>query len=780
MSRIRAHALLAATALVALGTHTPATAAAYAPADLRATPAATISDSLSLSLLGQSLDSATLDWRTPRHRLQFDLPPSDWVEAMTLRLSADPLGGAGGGNGGDVLVQLNGGEPTRLKLSQRGFTAQLDLAPSDLRGGRNTLTLALADNERSCLTAADGGWDIDLYRSRLDTTLRAKGRSVFLSEVDALLKRPTPEPLRVRIRSLTPDADTSDALIAQGVALRASQVPDFMLSGNSDLEILTGTRAALAGLVRDSAIMDSAGGRIAVDTGRPLRLVVTGDTEAEVKRGLQAFATHGLPNSRHRITTPEGLTLNPRLGGTAVLAGRKTELAELGGLDFSDNWGAGPDEVVFDVADPTAASARVKLDIARAAFLSPDSTVSVELNGRSLATTRLDTDRVKLDMTVPQGWLQGRGNTLRVTPDLLPSPDLDAELADGCAPHVNAPGLRVAGNSSISLRTPAPSASTDLARLSAGGGVLTADRGADTHVVLPRVRGEREDALRILGQLATAGGASLTSATYGTTGESERNLLALGRAPAGLDFPRPLRLAANSSAAGGIIALAPEGGRFVGLIQPTRGGSLGLVADLLVDGAWNDMAGGITRIDRRGTDTVQTAWAAPDAPTPGLSLPELRIADWQIPRLTLPAVELDTFAEDLTLQAESTVETLRDSWTRIDIRMPALRAKDGLRGRYSAPRVVEVERVSPTLAHTLQADAHRLSAGLGIDKADWKRFQARSARKAARLRGKMGLSKPDAARWAWADRHMSFAALLVMLAFTLSCIGLMRSEWNGR
>jgi len=440
---------------------------------------------------------------------------------------------------------------------------------------------------------------------------------------------------------------------------------------------------------------------------------------------------------------------------------RRTKISELGGLNFSPNWGAGPDEVMFDVVDPQGSKARVKLDLERAAFVAADSTVEVELNGRSLGQATLTDERIKLDYVVPQGWLKGQGNSLRLTPDLRPA-------ANGCAPSVEASGLLVRQKSRIELSVAAKSALSDLSRLSAGGSLLTADKGEGTHVVLPVARGAREDALRILGRVAKADGEGLTAASYGTDMKPNVDLLALGSLPKGVEAPRSVDAALGTSSRGSVVSLFPEGERWVGVFAPMRAGSLGATANALSGEAWDDLNGGISRIN---SDRVEMAHMAFEGPkrdqyiVPGL------------PDLNLP--NLDAVGPEMTKQVEVSAEKLSDGWSQIGLATPdiaawnPLRDKLSLRGRYDAPKAVSLESDA---RFTLADTQGRLVAGF-----NFKRFNAKSERQAARIRKQIGVKefKPKPT-WAWGDRHLSFPAMLVFLAFGWACMFLKTAEWKNR
>jgi len=298
---------LLAAASAALLAGASANAASVQNPGLRLAPNAVKTDTVPLSLVGQSLDAAILDWRTPEQTFTVELAPSDWIEEVALTLYGDPVASANPAHrsGRDIEVTLNGGDPVRLKLQRQGFTARVELPLKDIRTGRNKVSLRLLPADGvSCLTENDGGWEFNLERSRLDTVVEAKSRSVLLSEVNTMFSRPSAAPRRISLRAVGDDKLALEALMAQGAALRTDEMPRFSLGGRGDIQIIAGTRLALAGIVTDEAILESKGARVAVHEGRPVRLILTGDTDEQVREAVDTFATFELPDARRRIATP--------------------------------------------------------------------------------------------------------------------------------------------------------------------------------------------------------------------------------------------------------------------------------------------------------------------------------------------------------------------------------------------------------------------------------------------------------------------------------------------
>ena len=765
--------LCAGAALLALGLPTALSASVPSISGdpgLRQGDRAARTDALRLRIAGRLADSAVLDWRQAETRLEFDLPPSDWVDRVTLRLSGDPVEGVAPGR---IEMSLNDHPPTALDLDARGFRAVLDLDRLHLRPGRNVVRLALPALRGTCLSAESGGWDLDIARSDVRATLRPRARSVFLSEVESLLAQPTSRPRTLGIRASGPDAPALEALVAQGLALRMPGIPDYTLGTARDLTVLVGTRAELEGRIDDPSILDTRGPRVAVHDGHPLRLVITGDTPEEVRRGADAFATHRLPDARRRISGPGEMRLGPRLRADAPKLSGEVRLSRLGSLDFTRNGGASPDAVEFDIADPAASRASLSLDLRRADFVAPGSTVRISLNGRDLGTAALDQPRTLVTMAVPDGWLEGR-NRLELTPGLN---TVSTECGDRHDAGDPVPGLVVGPASRLTVVEGPRSSPGDLSRLAASGGLYADRAGAGTHVVLPEARGERETALRALGRMAVAAGGGLTAATYGPGDREGADLLVLADLPGGVEPPR-----AVSRVGGTRVASFPDGGRWVAHLDATSAAS---TRTLLAQ--WDDLSGGVSRLGGDAPDMVQTAFAGPERE---LSGPDTdRSPGFGSGGGFDPSALFDPeWGASVRLGAARSYVALREGWSDVDWSFAAdvagrvetvaarvvsrFRDEPALRGPYRAP---EARAPDAAMAYTLMGDAHRVPAGVDLGLA-LRRLEGDLDRAAGGLRRATGIHKLRKVSWSWGDRHLSLPAMILMLMFLVCTYVLGTSE----
>ena len=696
-------------------------------AELRLDPNPSQSETLRLETAGHAMSNAVLGARTPRIRTHFTLSPSEWVESLSLRLHGDP---AGERVATPVELRLNGGEPMRLDLRSEGFTADVQLSTDDLRSGRNTLEIALADSD----ACPAGAWDLDFSRSTLSATSRPRSRTVFLGEVDAMLAQATAAPRRIALEARGGDALALEALAAQGVALRTSTLPEFT-TGRADLRVLVGTRAELAGRVTDKAIAGGKGPRVAVHQGRPLRLVITGDTEAEVRSAANAFATHRLPAANRRMTGPGEMSLVPELvSDTALVEGRK-RLRTLGNLDRA---ALGDGALRFRSADPDGSRAVLDLDLEAGS-----APVRVLVNGRELAT--LDASG---KVEVPRGWLEGR-NTLEFQTDAM-----------GC----DAPTARIGGRSSITVESVQRSGAGDLSRVTATGGRYADSAGDGTHVLLSSSRRARFAQYSLLAKLAESAGGGLTGATYGTEDREGSDLLALAPLPSGISSPKVVTNAGRNA-----VASFPSGDRWVA--------SLGGVSPDAVLSAWSDLGGGVSRIDGGEAELVQIAWSEPeDLET---SLPSNALPNIALPEIALPELPADLaprVTESMsrvvkTVRTETlgSLATLQEGWSGVDWRVLDRVKPLRPRGRYPAPKAVPAEPAG-------ERNAFRDTAPSSYAAAGFRQWERNLDRRAEAVRRKTGIRKPGKISWAWGERNLSLPAMLMMLSFLICTTLLVRSD----
>jgi len=639
----------------------------------------------------EGLDARVLDWRNPSVEFTFDASDTDWTDGLELLLSADPLGKVNRRT--PLMVQFNNGKPTPVITRGQGFDARIKLDKARIRPHNNKIrftynTPAGAD----CLNPEHGGWRLDFKNSLIIIKARAKARNYELREVEARLSNPTTAPKSVRILARGQNTAKLQALAAQGMGLRMDNTPEFKTSsGTSEFDIILGRRDQLYGWVSDTKILDGNGPRILVHKGRPMRLIITGDTDIEVMETAKSFATYELPNAYRPVTSLGEMNMQSALGSSVSRVDGTAKLTDLGGGYFGSGWGPKPQKFTFDVSDPIASTGEILLRIGRDKAVSDNSRVSVNLNGKSLGFTALNKSRKSVAFDIPAGTLQGTDNILSITPAL------EMNGVSGCNFTQTSPGLYLGDGSKLKIETPVPSLVAELSKMTATGAPFSIEQGADTVVMLPAASSRDYNAsLKVLAKLAKSSGHGWTNANYmrstnlGVVG-ADKNVLVIGPsasfdrairdgAPKGLssalkgqtlngnnrvasidrfaasDETTTIRQYAQRQAQagrisnGGVAALYPSplsDGKVMGVITNVPGRSFSSVASQLIQSkAWNAMEGSVARWDGSKVIMAQTAMAVPgfigSAPKP-TTLGKFTLPEFDLPDINWPKFDRETF-----------------------------------------------------------------------------------------------------------------------------------------
>ena len=639
----------------------------------------------------EGLDARILDWRNPSLEFTFDASDTDWTDGLELLLSADPLGSVSRRT--PLMVQFNNGKPMPVITRGQGFDARIKLDAARIRPRNNKIRFTYnTPSGAECISPEHGGWRLDFKNSLLIIKARAKARNLDIREVEAKLLNPTTAPKSVRLLARGVHTAKLQSLAAQGVGLRMKTLPEFKTrSGRSDFDVIMGRRDQLHGWVSDETILGSTGSRIMVHKGRPMRLVITGDTDAEVISGAKAFATYRLPNAHRPTTSPGELGMQMPLEAQISRINGTEKLSELGGGYFDNSWGPKPQKIIFNVNDPMASTGEVLLRLASDKSVSARSRVSVDLNGKSLGFTSLDKARKSVAFKIPAGTLQGTENVLSI------SPELEIGKLSGCNFVQQSPGFYLGNGSKLKIETAAPSPIAELSKLTANGGPFSLEKAANTAVLLPASSSQDYNAsLKIMAKLAKASGHGWTEANYLRSANlnavgNDKNILIIGpssslnttirnAAPKGLksalkgqslnsinrvasidriaasDEDTALRLYAERQAStgrigsGGVAALFPSPlgeGNVMGVITNTPGRSFSSVAGHLIKAkTWHNMEGSVARWDNSNVLMAQTAIAVPGfiGATPKQSkLSGLNLSDMNWPTIALPKFDKEAF-----------------------------------------------------------------------------------------------------------------------------------------
>lgn len=468
-------------------------------------------------------DDEVLDWRRPMTEIRFDLPPGDWANAMSLDLRALPQGTMGADT--PLRISLNGGKAVEIESAGQQFEADVTFPASKLRRMNNTLRISFdAPAGATCLNGDHGAWVVDMARSTIKLNTRTQARDFRLSEIERRLKGPFTAPKTVGIIARGTNRGAYEALGAQGIGLRMKNLPDFKIGKTGDFTLLIGTRSAIKSKLNDKAIALSKGAQIAVRDGRPMTLVLTGDTDAQVLSSVKAFARYHLPSVSREITTPGELEMQMPFTKDGVQARGKAILSTLGGTEFDASYRPKPVKLSFHVDDPKNASAELVLDLSRNDIAGSNSRIDVTLNGRALGFATLDRRRKRVGFDIPAGVFRASQNELIITPTL-------EAISKGCAATNYQPAIIIGRKSYLKIDNRGTD-SASLSRLAGSGAPFSNQYGANAAVVT-QVRRERDRAavLTVLAQLAKSSGAGWSEAQFASdlsAIDPKRNILFVG------------------------------------------------------------------------------------------------------------------------------------------------------------------------------------------------------------------------------------------------------------
>lgn len=532
VSHFRQKTLLSVTALALLAGAGPAVTAQAANAAIDypglKTPMGQIQTrTVSLSDFTSPSGKPVLDWRTPTYSLKFDVPDMDWTSSLQLTLSMDPVGTVS--PDADIYVQFNQAAPVKVVTKGRGFDARLSLEAARVRPRGNILRVMYqAPAQAECLRPQDGAWALNLVASKLTRRHQAKSRQLNVSDIEAALSNPLNAPEEVSLVATGPSATQLQSLLAQAVGQRMEKTPDFTTRANaSKVEIIAGRRDQISQFVKNEDVMMAEGPRLVLDEGRPLRVILTGDTDEQVLGLVQAFANYRLPDTRRTMVSTGELRMQRLLSEDMRLTSGRTTLAGLGSNAFAPGWNPGDLTLHFDVDDPLASQGDVLLRLAAPeAALGKKNTLTLSLNDQPLGQTQLDKTRKSVAFPVPQGTLQGQDNVLKM------SAYLDSETVNGCKAQSYAPNsLYFEKGSRITLNQEGETPLSDLSRLTASGAPFSDAEGENTLLVLPKNTSDYQAALRLLAKLAKTSGGGWSDALFTRDGENvetltkDRNLL---------------------------------------------------------------------------------------------------------------------------------------------------------------------------------------------------------------------------------------------------------------
>ncbi len=309
----------------------------------------------------------TLNWENSELSLNLNIPPG--ASAATLTLFADPDENLPA-PGTMMVVRVNDAAGVVVNPRPEAFSARIDVPAAHLRAGHNRIKISFEGTDPNlCPTKPDGGWRLDLARSRFDLSVSPDISSFatledWLSEGAWALSR-----VSIAKGALGNEAYAAlGALVTQGLAVRAGRVPEIVSPGR------------IAGL-GFSAQIDAAIARpaIALRPGNRPLIEFQGRSEEDILALARLFAGRLIHQQGTRVT-PALLARAPLVSGSQALDGVKAAFAE-------PAWRARPYENT--VRTPHGGITRLVVDMERSDWVSTDSTVLISVDGKRPLRKRL-------------------------------------------------------------------------------------------------------------------------------------------------------------------------------------------------------------------------------------------------------------------------------------------------------------------------------------------------------------------------------------------------------
>ncbi|MGF1462090.1 MAG: hypothetical protein ACFB2Z_02790 [Maricaulaceae bacterium] len=428
-------------------------------------------------------DNALLDWAAPAFETRFALPPGRRVDALTLELTAAPVGAQTAPP--DLLVWVNDDPPVRLELEDYAFKARLQLDPAALRSGAERIGVGLTPGS-DCPGPKSGGWRIDLTQTRLRAQWSpAQGVSDY-ADILAALEADVGAPRRIHLDIVDTDPQSAvalGALIAQGLALRLGRPPEFVDAETAQLHVLAGSAEAFAD--RGAPVEGLEGPTLAADFDA--RLIIAGRTREEALAAAQRFA-----------------------------AKARAPVA----VDLAQTWRPEPWRMI-ERLPADVETAELALAIRRGPDASPGSTVAIQVNGHSMGEITLWREVTPARIRLPASVAQAGDNVITLAPRLQPRRgESVCRTSDDAA---------LASLETLTLSPKSHKPTSGLARFARAAAPFAAEHGAQTAIALALEDPQTRNAgFAVIARLAMEAGAALDQAWYGAAlldAPANRNLL---------------------------------------------------------------------------------------------------------------------------------------------------------------------------------------------------------------------------------------------------------------
>ncbi len=278
-------------------------------ADTAAAPDANVhTEERTLADLESGMDAFVLSPAQRHQSISFTLPPNADTTEAWLRLAARP---ASETTSGRIHVSVNGGEAITLRPRPQPMEARFALYSADFRAGENTLTIEFSSE------AATAGWIVDARRSQLRLSLTEATQLGSLSDLEETLGADYAAPRRIALISeANRQRATVESLTAQGLALRAGNVPMFSANADeADLIVRIADYPALSENERAALRNGSAasGPEIAFIPGETPTLIVTGRNSDEATAAARLLAARSFTGYERSFIAADAISA-PRLG----------------------------------------------------------------------------------------------------------------------------------------------------------------------------------------------------------------------------------------------------------------------------------------------------------------------------------------------------------------------------------------------------------------------------------------------------------------------------------
>ncbi len=515
MSHFRQHALKSVAVIALLATSIPSVTAQAESRDidypgLKTAAGKNQTQTAPLSAFTSPSPKPVLDWQNPNYTVKFDVPETDWTSSLRLSLSADPVGNMP--RSAEIYVKFNQAAPIKVVTKGRGFDAALSLETTGIRSRGNVLNIYYAaPTDSNCLQSRDGGWALNLDESKLTLQSRAKSRNLIVSDIEAELSNPLTAPRRVSLVSYGKNKTQLQSLLAQAVGMRLEKAVELTsISGAGQIEFIAGRRDQISRFVRNDGVMSSTGPRLAFDEGRPMRVILTGDTDEQVLSLVKSFSQHSLPNTRRTVVSTGEIQMQTKLSADTILNQGQTKLTDFKAMQFEPDYNLHQTGLRFDVADPIASRGEVLLKLeAREAILGEKNSATLFLNGQPIGQTTLNKTQKSVAFQVPSHALRGQDNILKL------EPYFDTSTLNECdAQTFRSNGIYIGEGSNVTLSQDRETPLSDLSRMTATGAPFSDAAGKNTLLVLPENDADYFAALELLMKFAKSSGNAWSEAVY--------------------------------------------------------------------------------------------------------------------------------------------------------------------------------------------------------------------------------------------------------------------------